>query len=448
MTQSTSKEKSVLNDPELFYRATLSAAGYSVDESGAISRPARDNSTTPVEINDKLLYIPTKSLRAKNKWNAVQPFHPLCEDVLCGQSSIIQLLSRNLSVYLTGRILELMSTIVEVGCDNAKQEENNNNPKAYEILTACASEIKVAIVPKWTALLRKLVQKPIVEIYLNRDVECSLDNKVYSRLGIITYNILDMFDAEGVKIGDVHMGSKLNKSVIRSIFEYIVQGIPTEIGSSGIVPYYETYLLILRAFTKRFNELEAPFLRLTGRELIDESWFSVVDDLQPLVGRIPNLPGNSGEPLKNSTNDVEDIVSAWDKVDVPKKVALGEDDIADIKKVIKADTPQPRPNYANDRYVAAPQQTAYDRAPQDRYNEPRDNGPREFSIFDVIGGDSNSRQPNNAYQRETYNAPQRRTPMGDLSNSRRDSRSGYGNSYNSPRGSSPRRMGRAGSYDF
>lgn len=448
MSNKQKAAKTVFEEPEDFYRVTLQAAGLTVSDDGAVSRPVSATESTPVEVGDKLLYLPTRPLRAKNKWDAIQPFHPLCEDILCGQSIVYKMLLRYLPAHLSAKLIETFDTLVKVGCSVALQKENSN-PAADSILTECALGIKTSVEKRWTALKKKMVHTPLVKMYVSRDIK-TLDGEYFSRVATISFPFLDDIDSKDNKISDVDMLSKANKQAIVKIFDYVLKDIPLEFGSSAIVPYYHVYLTILRAFTKRLNEINNAFARVSHWEPIDESWFEVIDNLDPLVGRIPKLSGNAGVPVKDHAKKVKNSIAAaqFDKVNIPAGLTVDEDDLKTICETPKVEVTRERP-YSK---APVPQRAVTEQAPQyspqygpqpvsvldidsrdprdDRYNRYRDDRydryaedryRRQDDRYDNRQDDRyGNRRPR--YQAD-YNNNYRRSPIDDLDYSRRDSRS-------------------------
>lgn len=403
--------------PEDFYLATLAAAGMTVAEDGLIQIPAQDDGHAPLVIGEKTFYLPTKALRAKNKWDAVQPFHPLCEDVLSGQSLVFKTMLRLLPAYLSTKMIETINTLVKVGCDANLQKENNN-PNADIILTECAVGIKPSLAKRFDALKNKLCSQRLVNIYISRDAEDSEGVK-YSRLGTITYPLLDMCNSKDTKIADVDMTSKANKQSMEKIFRYIIQDIPTEVGSSDIVPYYHCYLKVLRAFTKRLNEINEPFLKVSKWEMLDEAWFDQVDDLSPLVGRIPKLPGNAGElpkaPAKRGHANVAS--SQFNNVKLPEYIEVDEEDVEQSTVTVSRERPVEKHREPERRKGSSildyvdDYEDDYRRRP--RFDE-RDRGSRRDDRYDDYN--------RNRYDDYDRHRRSNRRPMDDLNYSRRNDR--------------------------
>lgn len=322
--------------PEGLYRATLPVAGYTVAEDGAVSRPSSDG-LVPLLVDEKPVYVPTKALRARNQWSDIQAYHPMCEDALCGQSTLIQRLVRNLCAQMSGLLISTLDTLIQVACDPALQKENNN-PVADEMLTQFAVGVKKNTYDKWVSLTKKLAGDPMLSIYINRDMEDDEGVK-QSRLAVLTFPLEEMAESKDAKIGGADMGSKANKAIVMETFKYIIDPIPRQIGNSGVVPYYQTYLMILREFVKRLNEVNEPFIRISEWEPIDESWFPAVDDLSPYMGRIPRLPNCSGEVLLKSKRRTTNVNAGalFDEVRVPSSLEEipDSDDLAPPRRTVK-----------------------------------------------------------------------------------------------------------------
>lgn len=309
------------NPCDALYKPQLEAMAYIVGEDGACSRLVKDGKSVPITVEDKPLYLPTPELLERNKWDMIQPYHPLSENTLRGQSPVIHKLVRDLEVWTTIQLYSTVEMIIKVATTPELQTDLvAHEPRVSEILAECGVGADEKVVKQWTTLRRQLSEAKFrpLRIYLDRKYEEG-DVK-FSRVAIVTKAILEDMDVKNAKIQDISVGSKVNKATIMGILNYVLKPIEKLYGSNAMVPYYHVFLQVQRDLIKRFNYINEAFTSRFDYIPVDETWFDCIDNLESFGGFIPPLPGNEGvQPTRESRSSGYNEDDMYESSTPPKR---------------------------------------------------------------------------------------------------------------------------------
>lgn len=288
-------------NPYNLYVQTLSAMDYVIDDSAAAMREGKE--LVNITVNDKELYLPSEALLKKNKWKDIQPYHPLSENSLRGQSPVLQHLIRDMEVWATINYCKILDMIIKViSNDDLQAELIRDVPEITKLLSSTANGATDKTASNWKKLLKHIEKERlrVVRLYIAR--KAKHDDEVYQRVGTVSFPLTENFEEKSNELVGVKFSSITQRDVLLNVIKYIENKLTEVFTSNGSTPYYHVVLQFQRNLVTVFNEIYSLFESKFPVELIDDSWFEAVDSLDSYMGVIPPLPGNDGETIKHGVD--------------------------------------------------------------------------------------------------------------------------------------------------
>lgn len=290
------------------YKSILRFASLEADDDGFVYATIGDRKE-PALVNGKRLVLPfTQHLRNPDE---KQIFHPLSENIMRGESEIIEKLKENINIKLnyTFGIIAQSLLLLATSPELHEQLDPDQTDALIALKDADPNTTK-NFVKLMVAGMKKQPTRLFTNIYLKKGG--SVRNKRYSRAGIVvfpTYNMLLKNDAE-------IFGTKLrvkDKDALKQLFQFVFPGIDVEenynYGSdSTIAPYLDCLLKTAANLAGRFNDIldtYKNYIEDADKLVFDSDWVPMFDNLEILVPEIRHIPMQSGNEGRDRVAESE-----------------------------------------------------------------------------------------------------------------------------------------------
>lgn len=282
------------------YRSILKFALMQADENGYISSITFEDKKEPVFIDGLRLVLPTDyHLRNFNPKEKII-FHPFTENILRGESEVIQKLKSILNIrlnYTAGIVAQYLLNLVA-----SPQMHARLTPEQNEIITAISDADEKSVATLTNLMISGIKDNPdrvFTNVYLKRGGV--FENKRYARVGIVTFPFY-----ENVVNGKIDKLRAKDKQAYKQLFEFMFPNIEQHdsynFGSdSAVSPYLEALLRSVAKVASRLNDLISvyrDFIDDADQLMFDSEWleyFRDLNDLIPEIRKIPVQHGNDGE---------------------------------------------------------------------------------------------------------------------------------------------------------
>jgi hypothetical protein len=290
------------------YRAILGAGWLAADAEGYISMVAPSGEKKPAMIKGKRLVLPTPEHLKNPDWSDRVPFHPLFENILHGESEVLEKFRQAINIRMNTTIGTICVGLLRLATSTG--EHSKLKPEQTEFLSKVknADEKTLDAMHKLlTAMPATQMQKQFVSIYLKRGG--SLAGKKHARVGVVSFPLYK----ELLKGEDEVYGVKLRKkdlTTLVNLLEYIFPGIEDDgtysrPSDSKQAPFLDALMHAVAALADPINGVLELFKKPLGLGEFDEFLFSSdwieafdnVDALAPEARSIPMLSGNDGHAL-------------------------------------------------------------------------------------------------------------------------------------------------------
>ena len=301
-----------------FYSEVMKSLGATVTDTGDIVSPGGKT----FDVKGKTLVLPTRDRLKANEWSITQPFHPMCEDAVMGQSPVIHWLARTVKIALSMQLGSIMTIVLETAAKPELQEQAKD-PKLVDILSSCKTA-KASTLVAWNKILTKMNSKDIELLHIALNRGGSIEGEKYHRVCNIHFPILDDNEDDGLLYG-VKM-SKNDKLAIVGLFKYIIDGVTWNFGSNDVVPYFHSLMSMYASFVKRYNFFAKVLKRISDFKPLSTDWILELNDLRQFMNKIPKLSGNEGEVTRGAKKKeieaiaVKPAASLYDTIKVPDRV--------------------------------------------------------------------------------------------------------------------------------
>lgn len=281
-----------------FYQNAVEGLGHEINEDNVICRPGKK--PTPIKVDGHPLVLPVDKYLDENDWSEVYPFHPLCENIIMGQSPSIHFMSRALMQTISVCYGTLVTAILKIASDEEAQKTLVDSnalellelvPKAKPDWANKANAVAKAIASGWQtddgskeSLLGKL--------YISR--EGKIDDERFLRIATLDFPILEQANPD--KFCGVPM-QKAPRKAIYTLYSHLLGDIKREFGSNDTNPYSHAFFQAARELIKKYNNT-AKLLGKNRLPKLNDKWFKMVDKLDELTSEIPELATNAGVRLK------------------------------------------------------------------------------------------------------------------------------------------------------
>lgn len=284
------------------YRSILSMGNLVADDEGYISM-VLGGEKKPAIVKGKRLVLPTKKHLANPDWKERVAFHPMSENILRGESDVLEkfraALNIRMNVTLAALSMELLTIAASPGT-HAKltpdQSEFLSKVKTPDEKTLDALKKVIGAMPL------NQTTKAFVSIYLKRGG--SVGGRKHSRVGVVTFPLYNELKKEGDDVYGVKMRVK-DRTALIQLLEYIIPDIDkpeayNRGSDSQQAPYLDALMRAVGAVASPINDVVEMFRKHLDKadELeFDDEWvqaFDNLDALTPEVRAIPMQAGNEG----------------------------------------------------------------------------------------------------------------------------------------------------------
>lgn len=277
------------------YRAVLKYCGMEADDKGFITMRIDDKSE-PAFIDGMRMVLPTdQQLRNVNPKESIV-FHPLAENILRGESEVIQKLKTIINIRLNVTVGILGQTLLNLVASPAQHSKLDTEQAELLVAVSDADEKSVTnFVNVMLAGVKSTPERIFTNIYLKRGG--THREKRYSRVGIVTFpfytNLLEG-KVDKIRVKDV----ETYKQLMQFIFPNIADSEEYNFGSdSHVAPYLEALLRSSANVATRLNDLITMFkdyIDEPDQLMFDSEWFEYFQDLNALTSEIRKVPVQQG----------------------------------------------------------------------------------------------------------------------------------------------------------
>jgi hypothetical protein len=283
------------------YRSILKFASLEADNDGYAYATIGDRKE-PSLINGKRIVLPlSQHLRNPDE---KQIFHPLSENIMRGESEIIEKLKENINIKLNYTFGVISQHLLLLA----------TSPELHDQLTPDQTDALIALkdadtnttknfVKLMVAGIKKQPTRLFTNIYLKKGG--TVRDKRYSRAGIVVFPVYNMLEKNDTEIFGVKLRVK-DKETLKSLYQFVFPGIDVvenyNYGSdSNIAPYLDCLLKTASGLAGRLNDIldtYRNYIEDADQLVFDSDWLPVFDNLEalmPEIRRIPMQAGNEGK---------------------------------------------------------------------------------------------------------------------------------------------------------
>ena len=253
------------------YLSLLQSVGLNADEDGQVYRLLKSKAKRPVTINidgnPHRLVIPTPAVLADGIPSGQVAFHPLSENLVRGESDVLEYLRKQMRKQVQDRLAKQMATLAIIAGDSAIHADLH--PDQSELVTSVPKADE-----KFTQRIEQLVKRnaKLVNIYLKR--AGTVRDEKFDRACIVKFPIVpdETRELHGIRFRKDDVAS------LDSLLDFILPGYNTEaycIGSnSNIAPFFDA---LIRSYAKIIGKLNAV------TKLFSDFVEDVADDVEDAV---------------------------------------------------------------------------------------------------------------------------------------------------------------------
>ena len=269
-----------------------------------------DDMKTQVLVDGKPLALPTDKI-VNNYSDSMVVFHPLCENLLLGESPVLQELRDLIMESLNNLIVQTIDSILMIAVDDNFEDLT---PNQIEFMR-CTAGTDNTTLKNWRSIARRIDARSTanraVTIFLKRGA--TFKGSKRKRVANVNFNLYNKLDQNSATV----IGAKVRKTdlkVYAAIFEAIFKhiGDDDEYYSAGtdalIAPYFtvlvESYYKVLKDINSVTWLLRKPLEKISGRKLhVNDDFMGHLENLQQYRDVLPVMPLNDGD--RNLNRDEE-----------------------------------------------------------------------------------------------------------------------------------------------
>lgn len=269
-----------------------------------------DDIQTQIMVDSKPVALPTDNI-VNNYTDGIVVFHPLCENLLLGESPVLQETRNLVMEFLNDYALKLIDSILSIAIDETLVSELT--PKQLDFIR-CAAGADSTSLKNWRAVMRRADTRGssnrVLTIYLKRGA--MLGGSKHKRVANVTFNLLSTIDDGELTL----FGAKIRKSdaklyskIIRTIFGNVDEEDGYSASSDSLTaPYFESLIRAYHNVLKDMNavswNLRKPIEQSTGRKLhVNDEFMDELKDIREYRDVLPTMPLNDGD--RNSRREDE-----------------------------------------------------------------------------------------------------------------------------------------------
>ena len=298
------------------YKAVLDLGGMSADRDGFVSGKLVGSKLdpSPVTIKGKRLVLPTQKQLTTSDWSDRIVFHPLYENVLRGESQVIEKLRSLISMRINVTLGVVGTALLELAANTSEHPKLNPDQSMF---LAKVRMLDDKTQGNWEDLLKALDpmdgKKHFIHVFLKRSG--SIAGKKFARVGVVNFPVMKALVNEEDVFG--FKPRKKDLPVFKNLLEYLFKDILTDgaynAGSdSSIAPYTEAMLRTFLNVIAPINDVIDLFsdIRPVLADLrFNSDWVEELDKLEgyhPDIKAIPMQAGNEGASLVKGVSPSQD----------------------------------------------------------------------------------------------------------------------------------------------
>lgn len=292
-------------DINLLYKGILTSLGYQVDEKGKIFMMVAEE-RFPATVNGVQQLLPTHdNLKNADFANTVF-FHPLSENVLRGESAMINKLKSMVNFRLGSVIMLILENLISIAAN--PEYAKKLTPEQHEVLSL-VPDVNHKTVEAFEKVFDKINptgEHRLVNVYLKRSGQ--LRGQKHSRVAVMAFPITDEFESGTGTIFGVTVNKKTKKAM-QALFEYILprsSGLEEySFGSDSLQAVY--FHALMKAYVRTASQLN-KVTQMWKKHLTDYDDMHInldfapeLDHLNKYKDLIPPQPGNIGDDESSLT---------------------------------------------------------------------------------------------------------------------------------------------------
>lgn len=254
-----------------------------------------------ITVNDRILTIPNKTTIATHN-SKVAIFHPLCENVLLGESPVLQELRYLTMESLQEIIVNTISSILKISQD--PQAVKSLSPSQVEWLK-CTNGADATTIKNFQSLARRFEVRGskyrVISLFFQRGQE--LNGETYKRVAVVNFNLYEELDKSNIVYGVKLRKSDVSvlKTILETIFDKIDEADEYSVGSNSVLsPYFDVLLKAHYGLLKQLNGVTWKFRKaikeLTGLDLhVSDEYFDTLINFEAHRDVIPSMPLSDGD---------------------------------------------------------------------------------------------------------------------------------------------------------
>jgi hypothetical protein len=273
------------------YESILKFASMEVDSNGFVNTVLAGKAS-PCMIGDHRLVLPTREQLKNFKPNDLIIFHPVMEDILKGETEIIQKLKYTLNVKLNFAIGALICSLLDMLA--SPDTHTQLDPEQSEIFKAVPEVDKKALVTFSSLMVSLMKTQPdrcFVNLFLKKGG--TYQGVKYGRVGIVTFPFYRDLPNE-----TLHKLRVKDREIFTKLFEYVLPGIDNAEeynygSSSNVAPMLEALLHTAAKIVERIHDTVRVYERFveSPEDLrFDLNWLEAFEDMSALASEARNIP--------------------------------------------------------------------------------------------------------------------------------------------------------------
>lgn len=279
------------------YESILRTAHLTCSADGYVSRKLLGD-PEPALIKGKRLVLPTPDHLAKTD-NEVR-FHPLSENILRGESEVLEFFRSALNIRMNYTLSLLVYQMMVIGTSPAVHKKLSPDQSLFLSKVKNADEKTLEVLQRlMKAMPYNQTQKAFVSIYLKKGGV--VGDRKYMRAGIVTFPLYNELVKGELEVYGVKMRVK-DRDSIRALLEYMFPNID-KVGSysrgsdSQVAPFLDALMKSVMSLASPLNDLVELYKKHIDdpeNMMFESGWVETFDNLEVMLPEIRKVPMQSG----------------------------------------------------------------------------------------------------------------------------------------------------------
>lgn len=256
----------------------------------------------PFLVSGKQLVIPTREILRNIDGNSMVMFHPLSEDIIKGESSVVIKLRYAINIRINITIGILIQSLLNLAA--SPEHHKKLSPEQSELLYNIKDIDEKTARNFVTYMLKEVKDKEdrlFSYVYLKRGG--TLANVKYPRVGIVSFPFFQAL-LEGEKFKFRIKDVEACKAVFEYMFSEATDHEAYNYGSrSEIAPYLDALLVTSYKLTERLNEiieLYQDYIDDPDSIYFNHDWYDTLKEIETFKNEIKAIPNHIVEPIPES----------------------------------------------------------------------------------------------------------------------------------------------------